>query len=140
MVVPTTNLDLSKLEPLNGTNYRKWLQKLLIFFEQLEVDYVLFTDHHDDQSDTISIPATSVTTPPADQTKKADRNTRAKFEKDNKTIRGHLLNHMTDPLFDLFVNQRYTKPIWDTLEIKLDMVQIMQVERSMWLDSGCNSR
>lgn len=38
-------LDLSKLEPLNGTNYRRWSsQKLLIFFEQLEVDYVLTVD------------------------------------------------------------------------------------------------
>ncbi|KAL0420562.1 UNVERIFIED_CONTAM: hypothetical protein Slati_3079100 [Sesamum latifolium] len=28
---------------LNGTNYKRWSQKLLIFFEQLDVDYVLFT-------------------------------------------------------------------------------------------------
>ena len=34
-------LDLSKLEPLDGTNYKRWSQKMLIFFEQLEVDYVL---------------------------------------------------------------------------------------------------
>ncbi|XP_075098004.1 uncharacterized protein LOC142175318 [Nicotiana tabacum] len=34
--------DLSKLEPLDGKNYKGWSQKLLIFFEQLEVDYVLF--------------------------------------------------------------------------------------------------
>lgn len=32
--------DLSKLEPLDGTNFGSWYQKLLIFFEQLEVDYV----------------------------------------------------------------------------------------------------
>ncbi|KAA0053505.1 ty1-copia retrotransposon protein [Cucumis melo var. makuwa] len=37
-------MTLSKLEPLDGTNYRRWSQKLLIFFEQLEVDYVLTTD------------------------------------------------------------------------------------------------
>ncbi|KAL0328353.1 UNVERIFIED_CONTAM: Retrovirus-related Pol polyprotein from transposon TNT 1-94 [Sesamum calycinum] len=34
--------DLSKLEPLNGTNYKRWSQKLLIFFEQLDIDYMLF--------------------------------------------------------------------------------------------------
>ncbi|XP_022153695.1 uncharacterized protein LOC111021147 [Momordica charantia] len=39
-----------------------------------------------------------------------------KFEKDNKTIRGHLLNHMNDFLFDLFVVQKSAKVIWDTLE------------------------
>ena len=35
--------DLSKLEPLDGTNYKRSPQKLLIFFEQVEVDYVLFS-------------------------------------------------------------------------------------------------
>lgn len=32
--------DLSKLEPLDGTNYRWLSKKLLIFFKELEVDYV----------------------------------------------------------------------------------------------------
>ncbi|KAL9244119.1 hypothetical protein vseg_017927 [Gypsophila vaccaria] len=36
--------DLSKLEPLDGNNYKRWSQKLLMFFEQLEVDYVMFND------------------------------------------------------------------------------------------------
>ncbi|KAL9227788.1 hypothetical protein vseg_003439 [Gypsophila vaccaria] len=36
--------DLSKLEPLDGNNYKRWSKKLLMFFEQLEVDYVLFND------------------------------------------------------------------------------------------------
>ncbi|KAL0342716.1 UNVERIFIED_CONTAM: hypothetical protein Scaly_1934200 [Sesamum calycinum] len=36
--------ELSKVEPLDGTNFKCWFQKLLIYFEQLEVDYVLFTD------------------------------------------------------------------------------------------------
>ncbi|KAA0038241.1 ty1-copia retrotransposon protein [Cucumis melo var. makuwa] len=47
MSIKTSNKilpDLSKLEPLDGTNYRRWSKKLLIFFEQLEVDYVLTTD------------------------------------------------------------------------------------------------
>ena len=32
-----------------------------------------------------------------------------KFEKDNKIVRGNLLNHMTNPLFDLFLNYKYAK-------------------------------
>ncbi|KAK9681844.1 hypothetical protein RND81_10G031300 [Saponaria officinalis] len=31
--------DLSKLEPLDGNNYKRWSQKLLMFFEQLESKY-----------------------------------------------------------------------------------------------------
>ncbi|KAH6793866.1 hypothetical protein C2S52_004343 [Perilla frutescens var. hirtella] len=43
-----------KLEPLDGANYKRWSQKLLIFFEQLEVDYVLFSDPSE-ESDPIII-------------------------------------------------------------------------------------
>ncbi|KAK4389970.1 hypothetical protein Sango_2060300 [Sesamum angolense] len=44
MYVPVmrTLPDLSKMELLDGTNFKHWSQKLLIFFEQLDVDYVLF--------------------------------------------------------------------------------------------------
>ena len=37
-------LDLSKLEPLDGTNYKQWSQKFLIACEQVELDYILFND------------------------------------------------------------------------------------------------
>ena len=36
--------DISQLEPLDGKNYNRWSQKLLIFFEQLEIDYVIYED------------------------------------------------------------------------------------------------
>jgi len=29
--------------------------------------------------------------------------------KDNKAVRGHLLNHMTNVIFDIFVEHKYTK-------------------------------
>ncbi|KAL0458633.1 UNVERIFIED_CONTAM: hypothetical protein Slati_0490500 [Sesamum latifolium] len=56
--------DLSKLEPLDETNYKRWSQKLLIFFEQLDVDYVLFTvtPVPEAPAETSSIAITPVTT------------------------------------------------------------------------------
>lgn len=39
-----------------------------------------------------------------------------KFEKDNKAIHSHLLNHVNDFLFDLFVIPKSAMIIWDTLE------------------------
>ncbi|KAL0371534.1 UNVERIFIED_CONTAM: hypothetical protein Sangu_0471500 [Sesamum angustifolium] len=39
-----------------------------------------------------------------------------KAEKDNRTVRGHLLNYMTNTLFDLFVNHKSARTIWNTLE------------------------
>ncbi|KAL0381502.1 UNVERIFIED_CONTAM: Retrovirus-related Pol polyprotein from transposon TNT 1-94 [Sesamum angustifolium] len=79
--------DLSKMEPLDGTNFKRWSQKLLIFFEQLETD----SSRREDEL-------------------------KAKYEKDNKTARGHLLNYMTNTLFDLFVNHKNARTIWNTLE------------------------
>jgi len=42
-----------------------------------------------------------------DKSKSADEATLKIFEKGNKMVRGHLLNHMTSPLFDLFVTFKY---------------------------------
>ncbi|XP_075096171.1 uncharacterized protein LOC142174282 [Nicotiana tabacum] len=97
--------DLSKLEPLDRNNYKRWFQKFLIFFEQIEVDYVLFNELPTDNTNTTTIVV-------------ADYATKNKFEKDNKIVRGHLFNHMSNALFDLFINYKYTKVIWDSLEKK----------------------
>jgi len=37
------------------------------------------------------------------KSKLVDEVTIKKFEKGNKIVRGHLLNHMTNPLFNLFI-------------------------------------
>ncbi|KAA0041580.1 ty1-copia retrotransposon protein [Cucumis melo var. makuwa] len=127
MSIKTSNKilpDLSKLEPLDGTNYRHWSQKLLIFFEQLEVDYVLTTDLPSSDppttTSTYSNPESSTGSPTtvavADQVKKDQVIDPEKYAKDNKTVRGHLLNHMSEPMFDLFVVQKSAKDIWSTLE------------------------
>ncbi|TYK04655.1 ty1-copia retrotransposon protein [Cucumis melo var. makuwa] len=127
MYIKTSNKilpDLSKLEPLDGTNYRRWSQKLLIFFEQLEVDYVLTTDlPSSDPSTTTSTSSNpksstgpSTTVAVANQVKKDQVIDPEKYAKDNKTVRGHLLNHISDPMFDLFVVQKFAKDIWSTLE------------------------
>uniref|UniRef100_A0A1S4B7W4 Uncharacterized protein n=1 Tax=Nicotiana tabacum TaxID=4097 RepID=A0A1S4B7W4_TOBAC len=89
--------------------------KLLVFFEQLEVDYVLFNEHPADVvSNTTNVADSSNIT----ATIVADDVAKKKFEKDNKTVRGHLLNHMTNTLFDLFINYKSAKVIWDNLEKK----------------------
>ncbi|TYK16589.1 ty1-copia retrotransposon protein [Cucumis melo var. makuwa] len=127
MSIKTSNKilpDLSKLEPLDGTNYRRWSQKLLIFFEQLQVDYVLTTDLPSSDPPTTTSTSSdpeSSTGPPTtvavtDQVKKDQVIDPEKYAKDNKTVRGHLLNHMSDPMFNLFVVQKFTKDIWSTLE------------------------
>jgi len=78
-------LDLSKLEPLDGTNYRHWSQKLLIFFEKLEVGYVLFSylTEENNTSET-----TVVSGEETDKPKTIDDEIRKRFKKDNKQSEG----------------------------------------------------
>jgi len=94
--------DLSKLEPLDGNNFKRWSQKLLIFFEQLEVDYVLFNEPSMNGSNT---------TTDSSNVMVVDDFSKRKFKKDNRTVRGHLLNHMTHPIFNLFVTYKSAKEI-----------------------------
>ena len=80
---------------MDEDSFKHWSQKLLIFFGQLEIDHVLFNEPPADGSNTTvdSIDVVAI-----------DNDAKKKFEKDNRTIRGHLLNDMTNPLFDLFVS------------------------------------
>ncbi|XP_074266195.1 uncharacterized protein LOC141588662 [Silene latifolia] len=80
------------------------VQKLLIFFEQLEVDYVLFSDCPEVPED-------------SDQTSKLEID-KINYEKHNELVRGQMLSHMSNPIFDLFTNNKYAKSIWETLEKK----------------------
>jgi len=77
--------DLSKLESLDGTNYKCWSQKLLIFFEQLNINYVLFFDltEENNTSETIVASADGTNKP-----KTIDEKMKKKFEKVNKSVRG----------------------------------------------------
>lgn len=112
--------DLSKLKSLNGTNYHWWSHKLLIFFEQLEVDYVLTIDLWYDPTVTILTPTSdlesSISPLSIDQLKQVSIVEPKKYTKDNKTVHLLLLNHMSYPMFDLFVAQKSAKAAGSTLE------------------------
>ncbi|KAL0285969.1 UNVERIFIED_CONTAM: hypothetical protein Scaly_2804600 [Sesamum calycinum] len=113
--VPKLLPDLSKLEPLAETNYKRRSIKLLICFEQLAIDYVFFTIPPEAEipAEALSISITPVTTG-----KRPEEDAKVKDDRDNKTVRGHLLNHMNNTLFDLFVNKKSEKEIWNTLETR----------------------
>ncbi|KAK9028621.1 hypothetical protein V6N11_025774 [Hibiscus sabdariffa] len=113
--------DLSKLDELDGFNYRRWSQRIMIFFEQLDLDHVLL-----DPVLVFPVTTTSMTLddatpedggePDAAVAAVATITAAEKYAKDNKTVRGHLLSHMSNKLFDMFHKERSAKVIWDTLE------------------------
>ncbi|CAM8962599.1 unnamed protein product [Rhodiola kirilowii] len=41
---------------------------------------------------------------------------RSKWENDDYICRGHILNGMSDPLFDVYQNVEFAKELWDALE------------------------
>ncbi|XP_074270818.1 uncharacterized protein LOC141594721 [Silene latifolia] len=107
--------DLTKLEKLDGHNYKRWSQKLLMFFEQLEIDYVLFSDPPAPVKEA-AVTETVENTPPAKSVVKLNEEDIKKFDKDNKLVRCQLLNNMTDTLFDLFM-MADGKPIMEQVHV-----------------------
>ena len=52
------------------------------------------------------------------KSKTNDKKTKKKFKKDNKTVRGHLLDHMSNLQFNLFLTFKSAKIIWEKLGFK----------------------
>ena len=78
---------LPKLEPVDRNNYKCWYQKFLIFFEQLEVNYVVFSDLTKENNLTERSDA-SLNRIDIDKSTTVDESTIKKFKKDNKTVKG----------------------------------------------------
>ena len=79
-------LDHPKLEPLDETNYKQWSQKLLVFFEQLEVDYMLFNDLAWEKNSSETT-VESIDGGDKDKTKTIDDETKKNFNKVTKQSR-----------------------------------------------------
>jgi len=80
---PKTLLELYKIEPLDATNYKRWSQKLLLCFEQLEIDYVLTTDLPD-EGDTVTDYEPVTPTVLKIPSVPLNEATKKKFKRDNK--------------------------------------------------------
>ena len=122
--------DFHKIEPLDGTNYKHWSQKLLLCFEQLEIYCVLTTEYADDtdaSQNTDVDKSLSTPTTPKTLVIPLDEVARKKLEKHNKLARSYLLNNMSNSLFDLFVFFKSAKIIWTKLEAKYSHWEVVIV-------------
>ncbi|GJV93957.1 zinc finger, CCHC-type containing protein [Tanacetum coccineum] len=96
----TTNFR--KLDKFEGHDFRRWQKKMHFLLTTLKVVYVLTT----------LMPELL-----EDATVEAIR-IRAKWENDDYICRGHILNGMSNSLFDVYTNVESAKELWDSLESK----------------------
>ncbi|ESQ55778.1 hypothetical protein EUTSA_v10027475mg [Eutrema salsugineum] len=98
-------LKFEKLEKFEGIDFKRWQKKMHFLFTTLNVAYVL------------SMPMRTV---PEDAENESLEETRKqpKWEKDDYICHGHILNGMSDSLFDVYQNFKSTKELWDALESK----------------------
>jgi hypothetical protein len=91
--------DMSKLEPLDGKNYKRWAVRMRFYLEQIEIAYVL--DDVVEPDDETELHAFEL-----------------KFAKDDRTCKGMLLHHMSNTLLDIYMGFNHARDIWDALEKK----------------------
>lgn len=91
-----------KLDKFEGNDFRRWQKKMHFLLTTLKVVYVLSTPAPEaEDNETL------------EHTRK-----RCKWENDDYICRGHILNGMSDSLFDIYQNHESAKDIWDALESK----------------------
>nr|GEV19726.1 zinc finger, CCHC-type [Tanacetum cinerariifolium] len=100
MKVMTSKFD--KLVNFEGQDFRRWQKKMHFLLTTLKVVYVLSTPS----------PVWS-----ENETLETTRK-RMKWENDDYICRGHILNGMSDFLFDIYQNAESAKALWESLESK----------------------
>ena len=99
------NQDFVKLDRFDGTNFTRWKDKLMFLLTALKIAYVLD-------------PNLSKLPEPIDNDSDQLKAERKKREEDEVVCRGHILNTLSNLLYDLFISMKSPKEIWEALEFK----------------------
>lgn len=94
--------DFIKLERFDGGNFLRWQKKMHFLIATLKVVYVLNTPR-----------------PEEEEGEEIGRiRERQKWDNDDYICRGHILNGMSDALFDVYQNEATAKELWEKLEAR----------------------
>ena len=96
----------SKLDKFEGMDFRRWQKKMKFLLVTLRVGYVLNT------------PMPEKLFGDGDVETAVSARARSKWENDDFICRGHILNGMSDGLFDIYQSQEFAAELWDELEKK----------------------
>lgn len=99
------NQDMIKLDQFDGNNFTRWQDKMTFLLTALGLSYLLNAD----------LPQLTVPTPEAsDDVRKAY----AKRNEHTLLCRGHILNALSDRLYDFYKEMKTPLEIWNALENK----------------------
>ena len=99
------NHELVKLNHFDGTNFSRWKDKMKFLLTALKLFYVM-------DPNLMPFPTAS------DEAIDEIRAQRKRHEEDELICRGHILNTLSDRLYDLYTSMNSPKKIWNALEAK----------------------
>ena len=99
------NQDLVRLDRFDGSNFTRWQDKVRFLLTTLKIAYILES-------------SLAPLAEPSDKDTPEEVEKRRKREEDNLLCRGHILNALSNRLYDLYTNTKSAKEIWDALESK----------------------
>jgi len=103
------NQEFVKLDRFDGTNFNRWKHKMMFLLTALSVAYVLNPLLE-------TIPKVSQDATPEEKAKVTDL--KKKRQEDEFVCRGHILNTLSDHLYDLYMPITSPIEIWKALETK----------------------
>ena len=95
-----TNPDFIKLNKFNGTNFSRWKDKMLFLFTTMKISYLLD-------------PTLAPVSPPANDDSDEIKAECKKRAEDEVLYHGHILNTLSNCLYDLYASLSSSKEIWD---------------------------
>lgn len=107
--------DFVKLEKFNGGNFIRWQKKMKFLLTTLKVAYVLNMARPEDKDDETV----------------AETRDRQKWDNDDYICLGHILNGMSDSLFDIYQSSPSAKDLWDKLETRYMREDATNFKRTM---------
>jgi hypothetical protein len=99
------NQDSVKLDRFDGTNFTRWQDKMKFLLTALKIFFVLN-------------PSLNPLSEPTPEDTDAIKAKRKKREEDELVCIGHILNTLSDRLYDLFTAIESLREIWNALEAK----------------------
>lgn len=112
--IKVMNQDMVKLNRSDGNNFARWRDKMMFLLTALKISYIL-----DPNLAPIEDPKPTFDggQPSAEAIKRVNKEKKKRAE-DELLCRGHILNTLSDRLYDLFTEMKSAREIWNALEFK----------------------